>query len=212
MDDEQIQRIATEPSETQKERTRLNEELDKLRRGRQTLDAYKQEEVSLPKPPILDAQQTPAKNTAQGLPPVTDQKTQFAQSSLCGPPPSGKMVPTAIFGSAAPAPSSQPSKYPPSSPFAAPTGQGGATPKGFAFNNVTPGGSSLFGKSLSPSPSQPKSGVSSPPARVNLFGTSSAAPSGAGSGGSETSPSGLSNHALKNDATKPPKTQGFTNG
>lgn len=53
MDDEQIQRVAAEPSETQKERTRLNEELDKLRRGRQTLDAYKPEEISLPKPPIL---------------------------------------------------------------------------------------------------------------------------------------------------------------
>lgn len=53
MDDEQIQRVAAEPPETQKERTRLNEELDKLRRGRQTLDAYKLEEISLPKPPIL---------------------------------------------------------------------------------------------------------------------------------------------------------------
>ncbi|KAF3384322.1 Interferon-induced GTP-binding protein Mx2 [Penicillium rolfsii] len=53
MDDERIEKVATEPSETQKERTRLNEELEKLRRGRQTLDAYKTEEISLPKPPIL---------------------------------------------------------------------------------------------------------------------------------------------------------------
>lgn len=59
MDDEQIQRVATEHSETQKQRKRLNKELDKLRRGRQTLDAYRPEEMSLPKPPILGSSLSP---------------------------------------------------------------------------------------------------------------------------------------------------------
>lgn len=61
MDDDQIQKVAAEPSETQKERTRLNEELDKLRRGRDTLDAYRPEETSLPKPPILGNSPLPIK-------------------------------------------------------------------------------------------------------------------------------------------------------
>lgn len=53
MDDQQLQKVAAEPSVTQNERTRLNEELEKLRLGRETLDAYKPDEISLPNPPIL---------------------------------------------------------------------------------------------------------------------------------------------------------------
>lgn len=52
MDDDQIHKVAAEPSETQKERTRVKEELDKPRRA-ETLDAYRPEETSLPKPAIL---------------------------------------------------------------------------------------------------------------------------------------------------------------
>ncbi|KAJ5675982.1 Dynamin GTPase [Penicillium macrosclerotiorum] len=40
MDDQQVQKIAAEPPETQSERRQLNDELEKLRRGKQTLGAF----------------------------------------------------------------------------------------------------------------------------------------------------------------------------
>lgn len=53
MDDQQVQKVAAEPSETRRERARLNEELEKLRLGREILEAYRPNEISLPKPPAL---------------------------------------------------------------------------------------------------------------------------------------------------------------
>lgn len=47
MDDQQIREIAAEPSSIQKERERLNEELEKLRRGNQTLNAFSKADSSL---------------------------------------------------------------------------------------------------------------------------------------------------------------------
>ncbi|OQD91991.1 hypothetical protein PENSOL_c046G03670 [Penicillium solitum] len=53
MDDQQIQEIAAEPSNIQKDRERLNEELEKLRKGRQTLNAFSIADSSLRSRPIL---------------------------------------------------------------------------------------------------------------------------------------------------------------
>lgn len=53
MDDKKVQSIAAEPLETRQERARLNEELKKLRRGRQTLETYKVDETILPKEPLF---------------------------------------------------------------------------------------------------------------------------------------------------------------
>lgn len=53
MNDEQIRQIAGEPSNIQKDRERLNEELEKLRKGRQTLNAFVIADSSLRARPIL---------------------------------------------------------------------------------------------------------------------------------------------------------------
>lgn len=51
--EDQIREIATEPASIQKDRKRLNEELKKLRAGRQTLNAFSSDGSSLRAPPIL---------------------------------------------------------------------------------------------------------------------------------------------------------------
>ncbi|KAF4763328.1 hypothetical protein HAV15_000792 [Penicillium sp. str.  len=53
MDDQQIQEIAAEPSNIQKDQERLNEELEKPRKGRQTLNAFSIADSSLRSRPIL---------------------------------------------------------------------------------------------------------------------------------------------------------------
>ncbi|QQK43428.1 Dynamin [Penicillium digitatum] len=53
MDDQQIQEIAAEPSNIQKDRERLNEELKKLRKGRQTLNAFSIADSLLRGRPVL---------------------------------------------------------------------------------------------------------------------------------------------------------------
>jgi hypothetical protein len=53
MDDDQVQKVAAEPPENPKKRKRLNDEIGMLRDGKRMLAAYKQDEKSLPKPPIL---------------------------------------------------------------------------------------------------------------------------------------------------------------
>ncbi|OQE12350.1 hypothetical protein PENVUL_c001G04109 [Penicillium vulpinum] len=63
MDDQQIQEIAAEPSNIQKERERLNEELEKLRKGRQTLNAFSTADSSLRARPILAKPSTPRTQT-----------------------------------------------------------------------------------------------------------------------------------------------------
>lgn len=53
LDDNKICKIAAEPSTTQRDRERLNEELEKLRKGRQALNAFSADGSSLRAPPIL---------------------------------------------------------------------------------------------------------------------------------------------------------------
>jgi cell division protein FtsB len=53
MDDQQIREIAAEPSNIQKDRERLNAELEKLRKARQTLNAFSTADSSLRARPIL---------------------------------------------------------------------------------------------------------------------------------------------------------------
>ena len=53
LDDEQVRQIAGEPLNIQKDRERLNGELDKLRKGRQTLNAFVIADSSLRARPIL---------------------------------------------------------------------------------------------------------------------------------------------------------------
>lgn len=53
MDDQQIQEIAAEPPNIQKDRERLNEELGKLRKGLQTLNAFSMADSLLRARPIL---------------------------------------------------------------------------------------------------------------------------------------------------------------
>jgi hypothetical protein len=65
MEDKKVQSIAAEPVETQKERARLNEELEKLRRGRQTLETYKVDEAILLKDP-LSGKYTPVRAWNEG--------------------------------------------------------------------------------------------------------------------------------------------------
>lgn len=53
MDDHQIEEIAAEPLSIQVERKRLNEELNKLRKAKRTLNAFSVDEQSLRSPPTL---------------------------------------------------------------------------------------------------------------------------------------------------------------
>ncbi|KAJ5992682.1 Dynamin GTPase [Penicillium sp. IBT 35674x] len=53
LDDNEIRKIAAEPSTTQRDRERLNKELEKLRKGRQALNAFSADGSSLRAPPIL---------------------------------------------------------------------------------------------------------------------------------------------------------------
>ncbi|KAJ6110296.1 Dynamin GTPase [Penicillium sp. IBT 16267x] len=53
LDDNKIRKIAAEPPTTQKDRERLTEELEKLRKGRQALNAFRADGSSLRAPPIL---------------------------------------------------------------------------------------------------------------------------------------------------------------
>lgn len=53
MDDQQIREIAAEPLNIQKDRERLNGELKKLRKGRQTLNAFSIADSSTRARPIL---------------------------------------------------------------------------------------------------------------------------------------------------------------
>ncbi|OQE86124.1 hypothetical protein PENNAL_c0022G00841 [Penicillium nalgiovense] len=53
MDDHQIEEIAAEPLSIQAERKRLNEELNKLRKAKRTLNAFSVDEQSLRSPPTL---------------------------------------------------------------------------------------------------------------------------------------------------------------
>ncbi|KAF9248331.1 hypothetical protein DTO013E5_5165 [Penicillium roqueforti] len=63
MNDEQIRQIAGEPSNIQKDRERLNEELEKLRKGRQTLNAFVIADSSLRARPILAGPPNPRART-----------------------------------------------------------------------------------------------------------------------------------------------------
>ncbi|KAJ5649811.1 uncharacterized protein N7484_003534 [Penicillium longicatenatum] len=53
LDDNEISKIAAEPSTTQKDRERLTDELEKLRKGKQTLNAFSADGSSLRAPPTL---------------------------------------------------------------------------------------------------------------------------------------------------------------
>lgn len=53
LDDADIRKIAAEPSTTQRDRERITEELEKLRKGRQALNAFSADGSSLRAPPIL---------------------------------------------------------------------------------------------------------------------------------------------------------------
>ncbi|KGO66031.1 Dynamin [Penicillium italicum] len=63
MDDQQIREIAAEPLNIQKDRERLNEELEKLRKGRQTLNAFSIADSALRARPILAGLSTPRAQT-----------------------------------------------------------------------------------------------------------------------------------------------------
>ncbi|CAG8900109.1 unnamed protein product [Penicillium egyptiacum] len=93
MDDQQIQEIAAEPSNIQKDRERLNEELEKLRKGRQTLNAFSIADSSLRARPILAGlsppiTKTPSRigtaQTAQGAPNIP-RPGLFPQVSTAAP-------------------------------------------------------------------------------------------------------------------------------
>jgi hypothetical protein len=53
LDDNEIRKTAAEPSTTQKDRERLTDELEKLRKGKQALNAFSADGSSLRAPPIL---------------------------------------------------------------------------------------------------------------------------------------------------------------
>ncbi|KAJ5165387.1 Dynamin [Penicillium coprophilum] len=63
MDDQQVQEIAAEPSNIQKDRERLNEELEKLRKGNQTLNAFSTADSLLRARPILAGLSKPRTQT-----------------------------------------------------------------------------------------------------------------------------------------------------
>ncbi|OOQ83643.1 dynamin family protein [Penicillium brasilianum] len=170
MDDQQVQKVAAEPSETQRERARLNEELEKLRLGRETLEAYRPNEISLPKPPAMGLPNSqpqgprvrvrlPHRDAAQAaaLPPQipkqpasanffgsTAQKANVAQPSLDAPSINdAQNASPASAGLAVPAPKSTSSPFSPSPKSSTSSVQPKAEGvKGLPFGF---GSSSLFG-------------------------------------------------------------------
>lgn len=59
LDDNTIRKIAAELPTTQRDRMRLTRELEKLRKGRQTLNAFSADGSSLRAPPILGIHVSP---------------------------------------------------------------------------------------------------------------------------------------------------------
>ncbi|KAJ5181073.1 Dynamin [Penicillium cf. griseofulvum] len=98
MDDQQIREIAAEPSNIQKDRERLNAELEKLRKGRQTLNAFSTADSSLRARPILAGLSTTRTQT-----PSRADTARIAQVAPSTPQPSlFPQVSTASTGSIAP--------------------------------------------------------------------------------------------------------------
>ncbi|KAJ5836851.1 Dynamin GTPase [Penicillium robsamsonii] len=67
MDNQQIREIAAEPSNIQKDRERLNEELEKLRKGNQTLNTFSTADSTLRARPILGIHITHIGSWSHGL-------------------------------------------------------------------------------------------------------------------------------------------------